>query len=170
MNGTIASGLPEVEERALITASLDTLERASGTRPQGWLSIARSQSWNTARLLADAGVRYACDWVNDDLPYRFKNGLINLPLNHELSDRQIIATQQHSAESYAQQMLDAYDWLAGEAARAGSGRMLSLHITPYIMGLPYRIGAFEALLAALKARGAWFATGGAIVDVWDAQQ
>jgi hypothetical protein len=47
---------------------------------------------------------------------------------------------------------------------------LSLHITPYIMGLPYRIGAFEALLAALKARGAWFATGGAIVDVWDAQQ
>jgi len=170
MNGTIATGLAEADERALISSALDTLEGVSGTRPQGWLSIARSQSRNTGRLLAEAGVRYACDWVNDELPYRFTNGLINLPLNHELSDRQIIATQQHSAESYGQQMLDAFDWLSAEAAREGSGRMLPLHITPYIMGLPYRIGAFEALLAALMARGAWFATGGEIVDAWDAQQ
>ena len=40
------------------------------TRPAGWLSIARSQSWNTPRLLADAGVGYMLDWVNDELPYR----------------------------------------------------------------------------------------------------
>ena len=169
MNGTIASGLPEPDERALIATSLDTLERVSGTRPQGWLSIARSQSWNTARLLREAGVRYTCDWVNDELPYRFANGLIDLPLNHELSDRQIIATQQHSADSYARQMTDAFEALASEAATQG-GRMLPLHVTPYIMGLPYRIGAFEALLATLKARGAWFARGGDIVREWEAQQ
>jgi allantoinase len=165
MNGTIASGLPEADERALVTTSLDTLERMSGTRPTGWLSIARSQSWNTARLLEEAGVRYCCDWVNDELPYRFENGLINLPLNHELSDRQIITVQQHSADSYAQQMLDAYDWLSSEG-----GRMLPLHIAPYIMGLPYRIDAFEGLLGDLKARGAWFARGGDIVDAWEKQQ
>jgi allantoinase len=165
MNGTIASGLPEDEERALITTSLDTLERVSGTRPTGWLSIARSQSWNTPRLLKEAGIRYSCDWVNDELPYRFENGLINLPLNHELSDRQIITVQQHSADSYAQQMLDAYDWLNAEG-----GRMLPLHITPYIIGLPYRIEAFEALLVALQKRGAWFASGGEIVDAWERQQ
>jgi allantoinase len=165
MNGTIASGLPENEERALITTSLDTLERVSGTRPTGWLSIARSQSWNTPRLLKEAGIRYSCDWVNDELPYRFENGLINLPLNHELSDRQIITVQQHSADSYAQQMLDAYDWLNAEG-----GRMLPLHITPYIIGLPYRIEAFEALLVALQKRGAWFASGDEIVDAWERQQ
>lgn len=165
MNGTIASGLAEDEERGLIATSLDTLERVSGTRPQGWLSIARSQSWNTPRLLREAGVRYCCDWVNDELPWRFANGLINLPLNHELSDRQIIATQQQSADSYGQQMLDAFDWLAGEDA----GRMLPLHVTPYIVGLPYRIDAFERLLAALKSRGGWFARGREIVENWDAQ-
>lgn len=164
MNGTIASGLPEDQERALIATSLDTLERVSGTRPTGWLSIARSQSWNTPRLLREARIRYCCDWVNDELPYRFNNDLINLPLNHELSDRQIITVQQQSADSYAQQMLDAFDWLAGEG-----GRMLPLHITPYIMGLPYRIDAFEQLLANLKARGAWFASGGEIVDAWEKQ-
>jgi allantoinase len=47
MNGTIASGLAEADERALIAGSLDTLERVTGTRPGGWLSIARSQSFAT---------------------------------------------------------------------------------------------------------------------------
>jgi allantoinase len=166
MNGTIATGLPVDEERALIAQSLDTLERATGTRPQGWLSIARSQSWKTADLLHEAGVRFCCDWVNDELPYRFTSGLINLPLNHELSDRQIITVQQQSADSYAQQMRDAFDWLAGE----GAGRILPLHLTPYIMGLPYRIAALEELLGDLAARPeAWVATGAEIVDAWEAQ-
>jgi allantoinase len=166
MNGTIATGLAETDERSLIQTALDTLERVSGTRPTGWLSIARSQSWNTHRLLKEAGVTYACDWVNDELPYEFTNSLINIPLNHELSDRQIVTVQQHSADSYAQQIHDAFDRLAGEIG----GRMLPLHITPYIMGLPYRIDAFEQLLAALVAKGAWFATATAIVTAWKAQQ
>jgi allantoinase len=170
MNGTIATGLPIEEERALISQSLDTLERATGTRPTGWLSIARSQSWHTPDLLKEAGVSYCCDWVNDELPYRFTNGLINLPLNHELSDRQIITVQQQSADSYAQSMLDAFDWLAAEA-QDGGGRMLPLHLTPYIMALPYRIAALEALLAELAARPeAWFATGADVVSAWEAQQ
>lgn len=169
MNGTVASGLPEADERALIATSLDTLERASGERPQGWLSIARSQSWQTADLLREAGVRYCCDWVNDELPWRFTNGLINMPLNHELSDRQVVTVQQKSADSYAESMRDAFDWLAREATTQG-GRMLPLHVTPYIMGLPYRIGAFETLLADLKGRGAWFARGCDIVDEWEQQQ
>lgn len=169
MNGTIASGLPIEDERALIAASLHTLEAATGTRPAGWMSIARSQSWHTPDLLHEAGVTYCCDWVNDELPYRFTNGLINLPLNHELSDRQIIAVQQQSADSYATQMRDAFDWLAGEAAHYG-GRMLPLHVTPYIVGLPYRIAAFEALIADLASRReCWNASGGDIVAAWEGQ-
>lgn len=167
MNGTIATGLPEADERALIQQSLEALEKASGQRPRGWLSIARSQSWNTVRLLKEAGLDYCCDWVNDELPWRFNNGLINLPLNHELSDRQIVTVQQHSAESYAQQITDAYDWLSAEAKQSGSGRLLPLNVTPYILGLPYRIEAFERLIADLAARpDAWFARGDQIIDSW----
>ena len=171
MNGTIATGLDETDERVLIQQSLDALEKASGARPRGWLSIARSQSWNTVRLLKEAGLDYTCDWVNDELPWRFNNGLINLPLNHELSDRQIVTVQQHSAESYAQQMTDAYDWLAREAKQSGGGRLLPLNVTPYILGLPYRIEAFEGLIANLAARpDAWFARGDQIVDAWIASE
>lgn len=170
MNGTIASGLAIEDERALIATSLDTLERVSGTRPRGWLSIARSESWDTTQLLKEAGLTYTCDWVNDELPYRFTNGLIDLPLNHELSDRQIITVQQQSAESYAQQMRDAFDYLALEAETQGA-RMLPMQITPYVMALPYRIDAFEKLLTDLAGRPeAWIASGGAIVDAWVEQE
>lgn len=163
MNGTIASGLPEAEERALIAASIDGLAAVAGTRPSGWMSIARSQSFNTARLLAEAGIAYQCDWVNDELPYRFATpagALVNVPINHELSDRQIVTVQQQSADSYVEQMQDAYRLLADEAARFG-GRMLPLHVTPYILGLPYRIGSFERLLGWLadQSDSAFLTTG-----------
>lgn len=170
MNGTIDSSLAEADERALIDDSLARF-KASGVEPRGWLSIARSQSWRTLDLLKQAGLVYCCDWVNDELPYRFANGLIDLPLNHELSDRQIVSVQQQSAESWAQSLEDAFDWLAAEAEREGGGRMLPIHVTPYIMGLPYRIGAFERLIGKLAARPeAWFARGDAIVECWAGQQ
>lgn len=167
MNGTIASGLPEEDERALITQSLDILEQATGTRPRGWLSIARSQSFNTPGLLAEAGLDYMLDWVNDELPYRMTTAagpIVNLPLNHELSDRQIITVQQNSADSYAQQMRDAFDWLAAEATATGTTRMLPLHLTPYIIALPYRIDALEGLLHWIADRPeAWVAPAGEVV-------
>ncbi|TZG27213.1 polysaccharide deacetylase family protein [Sphingomonas montanisoli] len=167
MNGTIATGVPEDEERALIAASLDTLEKIVGKRPRGWMSIARSQSWNTPRLLAEAGLGYMCDWVNDDLPVRFATAagsIVNVPVNHELSDRQIITVQQQSADSYVQQMQDATMVFEREAARFGA-RMLALNVTPYIMGLPYRIAAFERLLDWLVARDeVGFLTTGEVAD------
>ncbi|QYU70894.1 polysaccharide deacetylase family protein [Leptolyngbya sp. 15MV] len=169
MNGTIDSTLPEEDERTLIGNALARL-RARGIEPQGWLSIARSQSFRTPDLLREHGLRYCCDWVNDELPWRFANGLVNLPLNHELSDRQIVTIQQKSADSWVESMQDACDWLVREAEAQGSARLLPIHLTPYIMGLPYRICALEKLLADLAARPeVWFATGSAILDAWEAQ-
>lgn len=169
MNATIDSSLAKDEESALIGNAIERLKVASGVTPRGWLSIARSQSFNTPDLLREHGIVYCCDWVNDELPYRFNNGLINVPLNHELSDRQIIGVQQQSAESWAQSMEDAFDWLAAEADQQCSGRLLPIHLTPYIMGLPYRMDALEAVLGKLSARSeAWFATGSQIVDAFEA--
>lgn len=159
MNGTIDGSVSADAEAAIIS---DTRARwaSIGQAPAGWLSIARSQSFRTADLLLQNGFTWMADWPNDDLPYRFANGIINLPLNHELSDRQIINVTQASADSYCQQIDDAAAWLADER-----GRVLPLQLTPYIIALPYRIGAFEALLDRLVARGdCWFATGGAIID------
>ena len=55
-------------------------------------------------------------------------------------------------------------------ARQRSARLLPIHLTPYVMGLPYRIAALEALLARIAARDeAWFATGKEIIEAWSAQ-
>jgi len=161
MNGTIDSSLPEAAEAALI-AETRARWAALGLTPRGWLSIARSQSFRTPDLLQANGFQWMADWVNDDLPYRFANGMLNLPLNHELSDRQIITITQASADSYCRQIEDAALWLASEG-----GRILALQLTPYIIALPYRIAAFEALLDRLPQLG-WFATGGEILDRWQA--
>lgn len=169
MNGTIASDIAPEAERELIVQSLDTLTRAAGKRPRGWHSIARSQSKETLRLLAELGVTYQCDWANDDLPYWMTTdaGKIgNMPLNHELSDRQIISVQQQSMSSYVEQVEDAYAFLSGEAKRSG-GRMLPLNVTPYIVGLPFRIDLFDALLKTLAAKpDCWTATGTEIFEHW----
>jgi peptidoglycan/xylan/chitin deacetylase (PgdA/CDA1 family) len=151
MDDTIASPADEARERAVIRGSLDVLEQATGMRPKGWMSIARSQSFATPRLLAEAGLSHMCDWVHDELPVKFATeagAIVNVPYNHELSDRQIITVQQQSAESFAEQIRDAWTWLDGE----GAARLLPVHLTPYIMGLPYRIAALEGLLAWLAAR------------------
>ncbi len=167
MNAVIAGDIPEAEERAIIAASLAALTEVSGRRPRGWHSVARSQSWNTPKLLRAAGLEYMTDWVNDELPYTFHTEagpIVSLPINHELSDRQILVTQHHTIDSYVQQIEDAHAWLDAEAERFG-GRMLPLHLTPYIMGLPYRMAAFERLLARLVATpGTWFATTAEVVD------
>lgn len=171
MNGTIDSSLTEDAEESLVRDAVTRLESAIGMRPKGWLSIDRQQSFRTLDILRDNGLTYCCDWVNDELPYSFANGMTALPLNHELSDRQIVMIQQNSADSWAQSMRDAFDWLVAEAAREDCGRMLPIHLTPYIMGLPYRIGALETLLTHLgEQEEAGFRTGLDLVTSWQAQQ
>lgn len=170
MNDTIASTLPEDEEAALVGRALDALRPFA---PRGWLSIARSQSWATPRLLAGAGLDYCLDWPNDELPYwqtTTAGPLVNIPLNHELSDRRIIVEGQQTAADWAQQVADAFDWLAREARETGAARLLPLHLTPYVLGLPYRIAAVEAALGRLaEAGGVWFARPGELAGAF-AQQ
>lgn len=152
MNAAIDGSLAEAEEDAIIAATRARFA-ALGLAPAGFHAIARSHSFRTPDLLLRHGFRFTCDWVNDDQPFAFANGLLNLPLNHELSDRQIINVCQAPADSYAEQVRDAAQCLAAEG-----GRVLGLELTPYIIGLPYRIAAFEGLLDALIARGdCWFA-------------
>ncbi|MHB9878542.1 polysaccharide deacetylase family protein [Pacificimonas sp. ICDLI1SI03] len=157
MDSTIDSTVAEADERAMIVKSRDLLASAIGSVPRGWMSIARQESFNTPRLLVEEGFHYCLNWVNDELPYRQNTPageLMAIPYNHELSDRQIITVQQHSAESYATQMQDAFAWLESEKDQ----RVLPLHLTPYIMGLPFRMNALEELIAWMAHRGAGFVT------------
>ena len=62
------------QERDAVRATIDRIEMASGKRPVGWLGAGLAETWNTLDYLAEAGIRYVCDWVNDDQPYLFEIG------------------------------------------------------------------------------------------------
>ena len=141
-------GLDESKEVAQISNCLETLESICKKKMKGWLSPAYSQSFNTPDLLTAAGIEYCGDWANDDLPYKMntKNGsLINLPISQEISDRQIITNYHHTEESYVQQIKDQLEVLSTETLQYG-GRLISLTIHPYIMGLPYRINYLKEVI------------------------
>jgi len=136
-------------ERELIKQSLDSLRELSGQDVSGWLSPARSESENTAELLAEQGVVYFSDWVNDDMPYKFntKTGdLTAMPLSNELEDQFILMNNLHSEESYVEQVCDACDFLLEEARALQSGRILALNIHPWMLGQPHRIAKLEQVL------------------------
>lgn len=146
------------EERELVKRSLDVLRDLSGQDITGWLSPARNESENTPELLAEQGVEYFCDWVNDDMPYRFntkQGSLIAMPLSNELDDRFILMNNLHSEDSYLEQITDACDYLLSEAEQQG-GRILALNLHPWMLGQPHRIGKLRTLLEILSTKAGVF--------------
>lgn len=166
-------GMDRDEEAEIIARSLGVLREASGQPVRGWLSPGKSQSGNTPALLVEHGVETMADWINDDMPYAFRTPrgeITNLPLSTELEDRFIIMANGHSESEYADQVMDAFDFLLEEAQDAG-GRLLALNIHPWMLGQPHRIGALEQALAHIMAQGeVWSAAPSEIRSAWVAQQ
>ncbi len=164
-------GQDQNEEAELIRKSLDGLRQISGQAIKGWISPAKNESPNTPELLAQNDITYFCDWVNDEMPYPFttqKGSLFAMPLSTELEDYHVILNNQHSAESWAEQVCDACDFLIQEAQTNG-GRILSLNIHPWVLGQPHRIAQLEKVLAYISSKKeVWSAYAGEILDAWKA--
>jgi peptidoglycan/xylan/chitin deacetylase (PgdA/CDA1 family) len=165
-------GLPLAEEQRLVDETLSILRRVSGQNVRGWLSPARSESFDTLDLIRSAGIDYVCDWVNDDMPFAMQTAsgpLHAMPLPNEIDDHTILVQSRHSEESYTQQLCDQFDVLHEEAGREG-GRILALSLHPWVIGQPYRIGALEsALTHIMTGRDVWPATASEILDAFIAQ-
>lgn len=160
------------EEAELVKKSLDGLRQISGQAVKGWISPAKNESANTPDLLAANGITYFCDWVNDDMPYPFqtKNGILTaMPLSTELEDYFVILNNQHSAESWAEQVCDACDFLLQEAQTQG-GRILSLNLHPWVLGQPHRISQLEKVLDYVCSKTeVWPAYAREILNAWKEQ-
>ena len=167
-----AGGLAEADEAALIERSLTTLRAATGQAVKGWLSPGKLQSPQTPELLHAHGVEYFADWVNDELPYSFqttRGPLWALPLTTEIEDRFVVMDNQHSEESWAEQVKDACDLLLAESREQG-GRLLAISLHPWVMGQPHRMKHLEAALAYVLAQpGVWNAQPGDILAAFAAQ-
>jgi peptidoglycan/xylan/chitin deacetylase (PgdA/CDA1 family) len=161
----LSSAMDENEERAAIARSLDTIEQATGTRPRGWIGQDYGESTLTPHLLAEAGLQYVADWGNDDQPYFMSTQppLLSVPNQAEWDDVQLIWHRRIHPSIYRDTVLEAFTQLL--AGGAASGTFFGLHIHPWLIGMPHRIGYLETVVEKVAAASAvWRATAGAVAD------
>jgi allantoinase len=165
--------LPVEEERNLVRNACAIIGAAIGAPLVGWHSPGHSESMHTLRLVKECGLQYVADWANDDLPYFLQTPagpLCAMPLTYEWSDRVLLVQHNLTVEDYEAQVMRAFARLRAEAAECGGGRILSLSVSPWIMGYPHRIAALERLLGRiLDSNSIWPADGIEIVDAFSAQ-
>jgi len=164
-----SSALTPEAEHALIEESLSILRTRSDQAIHGWLSPGRSQSFHTPDILAAHGVRYSCDWANDDMPYRLRTAQgrhYAMPLAYETDDRVLLQEMHQNEQEWLTQIKDRFDVLYRESTQAG-GRIMSLPLHAWVSGVPYRIPALrEALRYMLEHDGVWAATGADILSAF----
>ena len=137
-----------------------------GGRLTGGLGPALTESHRTLDILAEAGIRYVGDWVNDEQPYamRVKSGsMLSMPYSIEMNDIPAFLDIGHNAESFGRMICDQFDVLYEDGAK--SGRVMSICLHPFLIGHPHRSKHFAKALAHITSRQeVWITTGGAIAD------
>ena len=165
-NSTLFAGQSQAEERALIKEVVTIISKSVGEAPRGWLSPALSETMRTLDILAENGIEYVGNWVNDDQPYpmRVKKGsMIAMPYSVEINDIPALLDLHQSPETFGQMICDQFDVLYEDGAH--TGRVMSICLHPFLVGYPHRSKYFAKALHHITSRQeVWLTTGGAIVD------
>jgi len=164
----ITSRMSEQEERDYIAESIAALSDATGIAPLGWAGSEYGESTRTPGLLAQAGIRYVCDWANDEQPYRMTTAtgeLHALPSMIELDDVFALRDRSFRVDEYCDQLKQAFDTIYRDAAT--SGRVLVLNVHPWLMGQPFRIDLLDEALGYMVGHAdVWAASGAEIIDAY----
>jgi peptidoglycan/xylan/chitin deacetylase (PgdA/CDA1 family) len=159
------------DERELIAASLDKIERFAGRRPRGWLSPGLRETWDTLDHLKSCGVEYCHDWVIEDVPVwlQTKHGpIIGMPYAIEVNDSVIYAVQQQPTDEMHKRLVRTVECFEREGRR--QTRILGVGLHPHLMGVPHRWVDMERTVDFLQARpDVCFMSGGQIADWFVAQ-
>jgi allantoinase len=164
--------VPAEEEPRLIRDALVEIARATGTRPVGWLGSGLQETWATLDLLAENGVEYVCDWVNDDQPYLMAldggRHIVSVPYSYDINDKPAFEHQRLTADQFREMICRQFDTLYREGG--DSGRVMAIALHPYLTGVPHRIGALDQALEYICGhQGVWRATGTEIARAFLAQ-
>jgi allantoinase len=154
------------DQREVIRKSVETIRKFTGRPPRGWLGPGLTETWETLDVLAEEGIEYVSDWVNDDQPYEIKTTsrpLVMVPYTLEINDIPMMLIQHHESHVLFDRARDQFDRLYEEGGR--TARVMAIAVHPYISGVPHRIKYFEQIYAYMKKRrGVWFCKGEEILD------
>lgn len=150
----------EEAERKIIRRTLDVYEQVCGRKAKGWLSSSLRSTLNTIDILAEEGLLFITDLLNDDQPYlvQTKCGrpIVSVSYTSEVNDFSFLR-QGLSAETGLQMFKEQFDWLYEESAT--SSRFMNIGLHPHVIGQPYRIRALRDFIRYAKTfDDVWFAT------------
>ena len=169
-NSVLFNDQSEDEERGLIRDIVSTIADGTGTAPRGWLGPALSESFNTPDILAENGIEYVCDWVNDEQPYAMnvKTGsLISVPYSIEINDIPTFLDRGLGAEEFYRMIVDQFDVLYEDGA--ASGRVMAICLHPFLIGHAFRAKYLDKALGYIaQRREVWVTRGGEIADWYKA--
>ena len=147
-------------ERQVIDATLDAYERVVGRPARGWLSSSLRSTTNTPQLLAERGLLFFCDYMNDEQPYLIDTpagSIVNVPYTIEVNDFTFFHRRAMTTWDAARMLKDQFDELYRDSAE--SGRLMSMGLHPHVSGHPHRMPCFRDFLAHAKSRpDVWWTT------------
>ena len=162
----ITSNMSERDEREYIETSVRDLTAATGVAPTGWLGPEYGESARTPQLLAQAGIRYVCDWTNDEQPFAMKTPegeLLALPVMLPLDDVNALWDRRVTIARYVEMLKESFDTLYCEGA--ANGRLMVLNLRPWLMGQPFRVRYLDKALEYIMGhQGVWSASGSEVVE------
>ncbi len=157
------------EERAALAEMFDTLERATGQRPSGWLGPALTETFDTPELLAELGASYVLDWCNDDQPYPLDvpgRRMMSVPYSIELNDIPLFVGKSFTGPQFKEMIVDWFDQLYHDGA--STGRVMTVALHPFIANQPSRHRYLaEALEHIAGHSDVWLTTSDEIAAYYD---
>jgi len=149
-----------VRERDIIERTLKVYEQAVGRKAQGWLSSSLRGTLNTADILAENGLLFYCDLMNDDQPYLVDTPhgpIVSTPYTNEINDFTILTRRNHTTTEFRDILIEELSVLYKESAVTGKIMNVGLH--PHVSGRAYRVRALREFIRYAKSlSGVWWTT------------
>lgn len=148
-------------ERKLIRETLVAYEKIVGKPAKGWLSSSLRSTPNTADILAEEGLTFFTDLLNDDQPYMIRTSsgkpMVSISYTAEINDIRLFLLQGKDVDDVIKLFKEQFDQLYREGEK--SGRLMNIGLHPYIIGQPFRIRALRDFIAYVKTfKDVWWAT------------
>ena len=168
-NSELHTGFEPDEERRVLSDIVETITRATGQRPQGWMGPGLTETFQTPALLKELGLSYVLDWTADDQPFALNvPGMISVPYSVELNDIGLFVGKSFTGQDFHQAVVDQFDQLYADSVN--SGRVMALALHPFVTGQAFRARYLERALAYIAGQeGVWLATADEIAAAYMAQ-
>jgi len=160
------SDLTPDEQQAMIRRCLDTLEAASGLRPQGWVCNVYSWTPDTFDRLVREGVRWHSDALDASLPrlqHTPSGSIVAIPWCDFVDNRVLRASPRDYFDVYK----DSFDYLRGSEPLG----LLHIAVHSHFGGRPLIAAQLEKLLAYFTGfSDVWLPRHGELADWFLAQK